>query len=275
VTLISIRLRPPLRKLYYGLGYHIGVGIAGRDPLLPPRWLQSVGSPDLKDFNKVGEEFLQHFVKLGGLQPHERVLDVGCGTGRMALPLTRYLAKGSYEGIDIDGPSIKWCQKNYTSRYPSFHFHFADIYNKMYNPTGRCRASEYEFPFESSSFDFVFLTSVFTHMLPQDLDNYFSEVVRVLKPGGRCLITYFLLNPESLGLIDAGASRFAFEHDLPGCRVEDKDVPENAVAYEEGTIRSLYQKHNLNLSEPIRFGRWCGRESGLSWQDMTVARKPH
>ncbi len=58
---------------------------------------------------------------------------------------------------------------------------------------------------------FVLLTSVFTHMLPQDMDNYLSEVARVLKPDGRCLITYFLLNPESLALIDAEESSFNFQ----------------------------------------------------------------
>lgn len=51
---------------------------------------------------------------------------------------------------------------------------------------------------ERSSFDFVFLTSVFTHLLPEDMNNYFSEVVRVLTHARRCLITYFLLTFESL-----------------------------------------------------------------------------
>ncbi|MFZ0883759.1 MAG: class I SAM-dependent methyltransferase [Candidatus Acidiferrales bacterium] len=255
--------------------YQVGTRIGGRDPLLPPKWLQSVGSPDLKNFSEVGEEFLQYFVNFGRLLSDQRVLDVGCGTGRMALPLTKYLKSGSYEGMDIDRASIEWCQKTYTTRYPNFRFHFSDIYNKMYNASGKYRASDYEFPFESSSFDFVFLTSVFTHMLPKDLEYYFSEVVRVLKRDGRCLITYFLLNPESLQLIAEKASHFNFQYDLPGCRVENNDVPEGAVGYAEGVVRDLYGKHGLNLLEPIRFGRWCGRKNGLSWQDMIVAVKSH
>ena len=97
--------------------------------------------------------------------------------------------------------------------------------------------------------------------------------MRVLKRDGRCLITYFLLNPESLELTDAGVSDVAFRYELPGCRVANADVPEVAVAYDEGTIRSLYQKRDLNLSEPIYFGTWCGRKNGLSYQDMIVATK--
>jgi SAM-dependent methyltransferase len=286
VRLIPPTLRPPLRRLYsevnYGMSrlhgyveYHVGKRIGRRDPLLPPNWLHSVSgqSFDVEDFNAVGEEFFRYFVTIGGLQPDHRVLDVGSGTGRMARPLTRYLKNGSYEGIDIVAPSVKWCQRTFTPRYPNFRFQFSDIYNKTYNPAGECNASEYSFPFETSSFDFIFLTSVFTHMLPEDLENYFSEVARVLKPDGRSLITYILLNQESLELIDAKISPCLFEYRLPGCRVGNADVPEDHVAYDETTIRGLYQKHNLNLLEPIYFGTWCGRKNGLSAQDMIVATK--
>ena len=286
VRLIPPALRPPLRKLYTDVNtemsklyhyseYYVGTRMGWRDPLLPPNWLHSVsGRPfDLEDFKAVGEEFFQYFVTIGGLQPDHRVLDVGCGTGRMARLLTKYLKSGSYEGIDIVAPSIRWCQATYTPRYPNFHFQFSDIYNKTYNSAGKYRAFEYRFPFESSSFDFVFLTSVFTHMLPQDLENYFSEVVRVLKQDGRSLITYILLNTESLELIDAKVSPYAFEHRLPGCRVGNADVPEDHVAYDENRIRSLYKKYDLNLLEPIHFGRWCGRKNGLSVQDLIIGTK--
>jgi SAM-dependent methyltransferase len=229
--------------------------------------------PDYKNYREVGEEFFHYFVNIGGVQPNHRVLDVGSGTGRMALPLTKYLKSGSYEGMDIVASSVGWCQKTYSSRYPNFRFHFSYIYNKLYNPTGKHSAPEYRFPFETSSFDFVFLTSVFTHMLPDGLYNYLSEVVRVLKSDGRCLITYFLMNAESLKLIDAKVSDTTFKHELSGCRVENSDVPEAVVAYDESAVRNLYQKHRLNLLEPIHFGKWCGRENGLSWQDMIVARK--
>ena len=286
VRLIPPALRPPLRRLHTEVNsgvsrlyryseYHIGTRMGWRDPLLPPYWLHSVSgqSLDLKDFKAVGEEFFHYFVTIGGLQPHHRVLDVGSGTGRMARVLTKYLKKGSYEGIDIVAASVKWCQKTYTNAYPNFHFQFSDIYNKTYNPAGKYQASEYSFPFETSSFDFVFLTSVFTHMLPPDLENYFSEIVRVLKRGGQCLITYILLNPESLELIDSKVSPYLFEYRLSGCRVGNPDVPEDHVAYDETAIRSLYQKYNLNLLEPIYFGKWSGRKNGLSVQDMIIATK--
>lgn len=36
------------------------------------------------------------------------------------------------------------------------------------------------------------LGSVFTHMQHRDVVRYAKEVARVLKPGGRCMVTYFL-----------------------------------------------------------------------------------
>ena len=120
------------------------------------------------------------------------MLDIGCGIGRMAVPLTRYLnEQGSYEGFDIVAEGIDWCTKKITPKYPRFSFHLADVYSQKYNPEGTFSASEYPFPFKDESFDLVFLTSVFTHMLPPDVENYMKEISRVLKRNGSCLITFF------------------------------------------------------------------------------------
>lgn len=149
VRFILSRLKRLLRRLYdsstiiyHFPAYHISRLTGWRDPLLPPNWLHSVGD---WNFKEVGEEFFRYFVNLGGLKPHHRVPDVGSGTGRMTLPLTKYLKDGSYEGLNIVAPSVKWCRKTYTSRYPKFRFYFSDIYNKEYNPAGKFKASELDF----------------------------------------------------------------------------------------------------------------------------------
>jgi SAM-dependent methyltransferase len=242
-----------------------------RDPLVPPRRMIFVGNGD---FKKIGDEFLRYFIELGGLKSGDSVLDVGCGIGRMAVPLTQYLnASGKYEGFDIVAHGIDWCTKNITVRHPNFHFQIADVYNKGYNPKGRFNAAQYKFPFANASFDFVFLTSVFTHMLPQEMENYFAEIARILRGGGRCLITFFLLNAESLRHINDKQSTLDFKFELAGCRTTDPIKPENAVAFEENYIRAVYEKYGLRIAEPVHYGSWCGRKNFLSYQDMIVASK--
>ena len=260
-------LKSLLHRALVSLEYRTRISILRRPPLTPPAWLHCVGDGD---FYECGEEFFGYFRDIAGLKTHERVLDVGCGTGRMARPLTGYLNSGSYDGIDVVAPSIAWCQRAY-QHFPSFHFHFADIYNQAYNPGGNLRAAEYKFPFADSAFDFVYLTSVFTHMLPTDMENYLSEVTRLLKPGGRCFITYFLLTADSLKLMSENGSSIDFKGALPGCRVQDPQEPEAAVAYEEDWIVQLYDKYKLVISEPVHYGVWSGFADGLSYQDIIVA----
>ncbi len=258
-----------LRSLFRRVEYHGGVLTGRQDPLVPPDWLRGVGG----GFEKMGEKFFRFFVDYGGLAPDERVLDVGCGTGRMARPLTKYLTSGTYDGIDIVEPSIKWCQRAYR-KHPNFQFHFTDIYNKMYNPAGKHLAAQYRFPFGDGSFDFVFLTSVFTHMLPADVENYLAEVARCLSPGGRRFATFYLHSPAALGHAQQSGQRLTFAHELDGCRVQNPAVPEEAVAYPEPWVRALFRRHGLTIPGPVRHGLWGGNPEAVTDQDIIIAGKP-
>lgn len=269
--LIPPSVKPRARRIYHLPADALDSVLGRRDPLTPPKGRIFFGGGD---FNKIGEEYFRYFVDLGGLKPRERVLDVGCGIGRMAVPLTRYLdPRGSYEGFDVVREGIAWCRENITSRYPNFRFRVADIKNKEYNPGGQFAASEYRFPYEDASFDFVLLTSVFTHLLPDEIENYVSEIGRVLAPGGRCLATFFLLNEESLALIRSGSSTIDFKHDFGCYRVKDVDTPEAAIAYPEDYVRSLCAEQGMAIAEPIHYGAWPGRRDFLSYQDVFIATK--
>ena len=82
-----------------------------------------------------------------------------------------------------------------------FHFQKVDIYNKLYNPSGKINANEFVFPYPDNSFDFVFATSVFTHMLPADLLQYVKETYRVLKPSKKALFTFFVMDEINQNLV--------------------------------------------------------------------------
>ena len=278
MTRLVTALKNSLPKPVKGFVKHLYLGVLDlsdaaerRRNMTPPRSMNFVGDGD---FTAVGIEFRSLFSQYGGLRPEHRVLDVGCGIGRMAVPLTSFIsADGEYQGFDIVQSGIEWCQKNITPRYPNFHFRHVDIRNNDYNPNGLCQASSYKFPYENSSFDFVFLTSVFTHMFPPDMENYLAEISRVLKTGGRCFITFFLMNEESEDLMRKKPGSRNFIYKLDGCSTTTMENPEAAIAFPERYIRDSFLERGLSIEEPIRYGSWCGRTKFLSYQDIVIATK--
>jgi len=242
--------------------------------LVPPVALMHDGPQSYKEFKQNGAEFLRHYIKLCGLRPDEHILDVGSGIGRKTLPLVDYLdARGRYDGLELVKAGVDWCTEKYTSQYPNFKFHLIDVYNDLYNPAGKYKAAEYRFPFADEQFDFVVLNSVFTHMIAEEVENYLGEIARVLKPGGRCLISFFLLNDESLRLIEQGRSTIELRHEIGPARALSSERPELAIGFREDYIARLYEQLGLEIRRPIYYGSWCGRQDFLSYQDQIVAFK--
>lgn len=247
-----------------------------KDCFTPPCRMRIQIGPfvDARYYEANSQEFFGYLKSMCNLKSSDHLLDVGCGYGQLASPLSRYLdPTAQYEGFDIVRPMIKWCTETISSKIPNFHFQHADVFNKEYNLKGKQNASEFKFPYPRESFDLVFLKSVFTHMLPPDMNNYLSEMSRVLKKKGKCLISYFLLNSESRQLIKSKNSPLSFRYIQGDCRVNDKNTPEIAVAYDEEFVRALYERHGLKIRGPINYGSWCGRRSWLSYQDIILASR--
>jgi SAM-dependent methyltransferase len=196
-----------------------------------------------------------------GLRPEHRVLDIGSGIGNLPLGLIGYL-RGGYDGIEIHPEAVAWCQRGITRRHPSFRFHRADLTSRAYNPHGQVSPSAYRFPFPDQAFDFIVLASVFTHMLPDAVEQYLREISRLLAPGGVCVASYFLLNDETRTGVDAGHSFMSFgvEHSSGLCRLNDRTMPEAAVALEETFVRRVHEQVGLRISD-IRRGRWWSGEA--------------
>lgn len=241
-----------------------------RDGLTPPRGLSDVGAGD---FRAVGRAFLDSFCEIGGLQPSDRVLDLGCGIGRMAVPLAEYLdASGSYDGFDVVRADIRWCRRAISSRYPRFRFVHADCANAEYNPRGRIDARDFRFPWPEATFDFAFATSVFTHLMPDAAANYFSEVARTLAPGGRFFFTAFVLDDRSRAEMEAGRTSYAFRHPVGEARTQDPGNPESAIAWDEEALMALLRRAGLRTVAPLYAGLWAGGP-GPSYQDVLVAAR--
>jgi len=246
-----------------------------RDELVPPlhlRWkyYRTAGRDSYRRFAEAAsKELLSR-----GLLPHHRVLDVGFGLGPLAVGLLPHLAGGSYAGFDVHAEAVAWCRRAITPRHPRFRFQHADLFNTAYNPRGTLRASTYRFPFDAAEFDFAFLGSVCTHLLPAEVAHYLDELARVLKPGGRSVVSFYLLSEESLRGIEAGTSflPFCHLHEEGRSRVVDRNNPEAAIAHGENWVRNWYAEAGLRIEEPIRRGRWW--DGVPHQQDVVAAMKP-
>ncbi|HEY5395663.1 MAG TPA: class I SAM-dependent methyltransferase [Trebonia sp.] len=236
-----------------------------RDRLIPPRRLSGyVGGGD---FRATGEEFLTHFRQLAGLRPEDRVLEVGCGIGRMSRVLAGVLRPpGSYDGFDVVAAGIAWCQSRYRQTPAPFRFQHADLRNPAYNPGGTVAATDYRFPYGDGAFDLVIATSLFTHLLADAADHYLAETARVLAPGGRMFCTWYLIEDELRAAPPGGFHRVAARAPTA---VRDPDVPEDAVAFDEAWVRERLNAHGLSLRALAR-GSWSGG-AGSSLQDIVIA----
>ena len=216
------------------------------------------------DFAQVGEEFLGHLVELCGLRPGERVLDAGCGIGRLARPLSAYLGRGgSYAGFDVDAGAIAWCHEHYAD-VPGFAFAHADLRNRRYNPRGAADPLAFRFPYEDGAFDVAVMASLLTHLVAEEARHYLAEARRVLAPGGRLLASVFLLDGA------APAPALAFGAPVGGMALADPSMPEEAVAYERAWLDGALDAAGLRL-DAVHPGTWRG-QAGRSFQDLVVAR---
>lgn len=232
----------------------------------PPDDLMFVGNP--QHFETVGEEFTGYLLDLCGLRPDHAVLDIGCGVGRIAAPLTGVLGGGRYEGFDVVASGVEWARREITSRFPAFRFTHADIHNSRYNAAGSIRAEEFRFPYPDRSFDVAFATSVFTHMLPSAVERYLGETRRVLR--GTALLTWYLLDDVTdRCLAENSEGRPTFGYELGGCRVERIETPEDVVAFPLEMALSMLERAGFTV-EAVHFGGWSGRTDRLSWQDILI-----
>lgn len=178
-------------------------------PPFPPKDLRQGGEHFLDDeaFARSGDADVARLVREAKLRPWSRVLDLGCGAGRLAHALARrWWFVGSYVGVEVQERHVEWCSQNIHSRLSSFRFIHVDAPNERYNPHG---ASARRLPMEDGSVDVFYAFSVFSHMRSDELLIYLREVRRVLEPRGCGFFTAFVEpgvepekeNPEDYGPI--------------------------------------------------------------------------
>ena len=217
-------------------------------PLSLRRWIGSRG-----DFDADGRWFIDQLLHRELLAPGTRILDIGCGCGRLAVALARdprvLELDLVYCGLDVDRLSIDWCRRNLPDS--GFDFRHLDLRNRSYNPRGPIDPAEYTFPFDDASYDLVIAASLFTHLLPEAMARYLGEMARLLTEGGTLWATFFL--QQTVG----GASDrhpLDFPHRHGPAAIHSREDPERAIAFDERHVLELAAEADLALGEPIAYG---------------------
>jgi SAM-dependent methyltransferase len=106
------------------------------------------------------------FVERLGLRPGERVLDVACGTGNLALPAAR--ADADVVGLDIAPNLLDTARRRAAEEGLSIRFD---------------EGNAESMPYDDGTFDTV--TSMFGAMFAPRPERVAAELLRVVRPGGR------------------------------------------------------------------------------------------
>ena len=123
------------------------------------------------EFDAVGvmeKEALIHH----GLKETDYLIDVGCGSGRLAKPLSEYLT-GRYLGIDVVPGLVEYARQLVPR--PNWRFEVAE---------------GLKIPEQDRQADMVCFFSVLTHLLHEESFVYLREAKRVLRPGGKIVATF-------------------------------------------------------------------------------------
>lgn len=242
----------------------------------PPDELMFVGGGD---FKAVGQEVLGRIAAHTGLLPNHTVLDVGAGSGRLAVPMSSYLSKnGRYIGLEPVKKAVDWCAQAIGAVHPNFKFKHVPWHHPDYNPVGRLDPSKARWPVESGSVDRIASVSVFTHLSVSAIRQYALESCRCLKPGGVLFGTFFLIDEWSLKSAMKEPLALKFKRDgRLNAWVIDPDKKLAAIGFRPEQIEEVFKTAGLVDFGGITRGHWSGVASlqgDAPYQDIWCWQKP-
>jgi SAM-dependent methyltransferase len=169
---------------------------------------------------------------------------------------------------------VAWCNRHISSKFPNFRFQVANLKNSLYTKADLLDASSYRFPYDNQQFNFVLLTSVFTHLLEAEVENYIGEIARLLIPGGRCFFTIFI-NPTDNA--DRRVVNQGFQFPYSGGEnswIMDQKTPHANVIFDQIWLESTLAKHQLACTV-LQLGYWHSGEpkAGNEFQDIVVVTR--
>ena len=272
---LSSKQRFLIRRVYYFPADLFDSLTGKRHKYVPPRGAIYTGFPkNSEEFIGQGKHQLNLLKELANLKPEDAILDIGSGIGRTAIALTSFVnKKGSYEGFDVVELGVDWCNAKIGKDYPNFNFTYVPLFNDLYN-NAKLSAETFVFPYPDKSFDTVFSVSVFTHMQIPEIENYFKEINRVLKPDGIAFSTFFLYDDDSEEHIST-VNPFKFPVKKDGFRLMNEKVKSGNIAIHKDKLKEMLNDNQLELVTLID-GFWktsFNTSTSSEYQDILVFKK--
>jgi SAM-dependent methyltransferase len=239
--------------------------------------------PPLEMMHKIGSHSPDHFRGNAGalfeeiarrlrLNETSRVLDLGCGCGRMAIPFVEFLDNGRLYGCDVWGDGIAWCNANLVGRgNAEFHVQPAanNYYFERFNEQAR---NSFALPWlPDGVLDASFAISVFTHLIIEDAFSYLKEINRATKPGGLGYFTFFVIDKYFIAYRDRTGHHAALAERQSGCfhAYEGQDF---FGGFTHSVLRSLFEQTGWNIVT-YETGLWAEKPGARSYQDTFVLEK--
>jgi ubiquinone/menaquinone biosynthesis C-methylase UbiE len=143
----------------------------------------AIGAGSLS-FDTVGRLELE-ILKRAGLKPTDTLVDLGCGTGRLAIQVVPTLVGGQYTGIDISRSMLNEARKRIEKGVPDPPCRVSWIHQTT--PV---------FELDDNSIDMMCAFSVINHMEHEDAYLYFKEALRIVRPGGHFVFSCLPISTE-------------------------------------------------------------------------------
>jgi SAM-dependent methyltransferase len=221
-------------------------------------------NPNNQHYRTIGEQFYRLLCSHANLDRNGRLLDVGCGTGRLAAAAADKIR--AYDGFDVHSDYLNHCRRHYSGNYQHL-----DVQHDEYNPNGSIEPTVARFPYGDSSFDVVAAVALYNHFHTDWLLHYLAETARVLKPGGCTLFTCLLLNGFSHAKIPTLPRPYNLPHRTPASWHSSAERPLLNVAHPEMMVRRKCLEVGLRIMEPIAYGQWAHGPNPLAGPDVVIA----